>query len=605
VSSFGISGTNAHIIIEQAPEERAGTARTGEAPAVGGRALWALSARDETALRAQAEALHRRLKDGSGWHRAEVARSLAETRSLWEQRAVVLGDSDGELLAALAAFGRGEASPAVVTGSAARAGGTAFLFTGQGAQRAGMGRELYAASTVFAAALDEACAALDPHLDRPLRDVMFAEDESLLHETRYTQPALFALETALYRLLAQHGLVPDAVAGHSVGELAAAHAAGVLDLADAATLVAARGRLMQAARPGGAMIAVQAAETEVAAELRPYADRLALAAVNGPSSVVISGDAEAAEAVAARWRERGARTRRLRVSHAFHSPHMSGILDAFRSVAEKLTYRAPRIPVVSTLTGRLAADDDLVTADYWVRQLRHAVRFADATRTLERDEGVTVFVEVGPDAVLTAMAGASLSSDASAAVALLRAGHPEVTTLTAGLARAHTAGAPLDLASLHPGTGHIDLPTYPFQRSRHWLAPSTAGGEQAAAGVTVLGHPLLGGAVEQATGGVTFVGELSLATHPWLADHAIRGTVVLPATAYIEMALYAADFTGGAEVEELTLTQPLALEPGDSVRVQLTVGAADAAGRRALDVHTRRDGDWILHATGSVAEAAA
>ncbi|MFD8685178.1 type I polyketide synthase, partial [Streptomyces sp. NPDC059641] len=605
VSSFGISGTNAHIIIEQAPEERDGTARTGEAPAVGGRALWALSARDETALRAQAETLHRRLKDEPGWHRAEVARSLAETRSLWEQRAVVLGDSDGELLAALAAFGRGEASPSVVTGSAARAGGTAFLFTGQGAQRAGMGRELYAASTVFAAALDEACAALDPHLDRPLRDVMFAEDESLLHETRYTQPALFALETALYRLLAQHGLVPDAVAGHSVGELAAAHAAGVLDLADAATLVAARGRLMQAARPGGAMIAVQAAEAEVAAELRPYADRLALAAVNGPSSVVISGDAEAAEAVAARWRERGARTRRLRVSHAFHSPHMSGILDAFRSVAEKLTYRAPRIPVVSTLTGRLAADDDLVTADYWVRQLRHAVRFADATRTLERDEGVTVFVEVGPDAVLTAMAGASLSSDASAAVALLRAGHPEVTTLTAGLARAHTAGAPLDLASLHPGTGHIDLPTYPFQRSRHWLAPSTADGEQAAAGVTVLGHPLLGGAVEQATGGVTFVGKLSLATHPWLADHAIRGTVVLPATAYIEMALYAADFTGGAEVEELTLTQPLALEPGDSVRVQLTVGAADAAGRRALDVHTRRDGDWVLHATGSVTEAAA
>ncbi|MFC8715669.1 SDR family NAD(P)-dependent oxidoreductase, partial [Streptomyces sp. NPDC057197] len=605
ISSFGISGTNAHIIIEQAPEERDGTARTGEAPAVGGRALWALSARDETALRAQAETLYRRLKDEPGWHRAEVARALAETRSLWEQRAVVLGDSDGELLAALAAFGRGEASPSVVVGSAARAGGTAFLFTGQGAQRAGMGRELYAASTVFAAALDEACAALDPHLDRPLRDVMFAEDESLLHETRYTQPALFALETALYRLLAQHGLVPDAVAGHSVGELAAAHAAGVLDLADAATLVAARGRLMQAARPGGAMIAVQAAEAEVAAELRPYADRLALAAVNGPSSVVISGDTEAAEAVAARWRERGARTRRLRVSHAFHSPHMSGILDAFRSVAEKLTYRAPRIPVVSTLTGRLAADDDLVTADYWVRQLRHAVRFADATRTLERDEGVTVFVEVGPDAVLTAMAGASLSSDASAAVALLRAGHPEVTTLTAGLARAHTAGAPLDLASLHPGTGHIDLPTYPFQRSRHWLAPSTADGEQAAAGVTVLGHPLLGGAVEQATGGVTFVGELSLATHPWLADHAIRGTVVLPATAYIEMALYAADFTGGAEVEELTLTQPLALEPGDCVRVQLTVGAADAAGRRALDVHTRRDGDWVLHATGSVTEAAA
>ncbi|MFF0970824.1 SDR family NAD(P)-dependent oxidoreductase, partial [Streptomyces sp. NPDC003283] len=607
VSSFGISGTNAHIIIEQAPEERDGTARTGEAPAVGGRALWALSARDETALRARAGALHRQLTARPGWHRAEVARSLAETRSLWEQRAVVLGDSDDELLAALAAFGRGETSPAVVAGSAARAGGTAFLFTGQGAQRAGTGRELYAASPVFAAALDEVCAALDPYLDRPLRDVMFAEEEPLLHElheTRYTQPALFALETALHRLLAQHGLVPDAVAGHSVGELAAAHAAGVLSLADAAALVAARGRLMQAARPGGAMIAVQAAEAEIAADLRPYADRLALAAVNGPSSVVISGDAEAAEAVAARWRERGAMTRRLRVSHAFHSPHMSGILDAFRSVAEKLTYRAPRIPVVSTLTGRLAAGDDLVTADYWVRQLRHAVRFADATRTLERDEGVTVFVEVGPDAVLTAMAGACLTSDASAAVALLRAGRPEVTALTAGLARAHTAGAPLDLASLHPGTGHIDLPTYPFQRSRHWLAPSTADGERAAAGVTVLGHPLLGGAVEQATGGVTFVGELSLATHPWLADHAIRGTVVLPATAYIEMALYAADFTGCAEVEELTLTQPLMLEPDDSVRVQLTVGAPDPAGRRALDVHTRRDGDWVLHATGGLAEAA-
>ncbi|MFD7342643.1 SDR family NAD(P)-dependent oxidoreductase, partial [Streptomyces violascens] len=604
ISSFGISGTNAHVIIEEAPEDQGGLTDACESPAIGGRALWALSARDETALRTQAEALHRQLTVRPGWHGAEVARSLADTRSLWEQRAVVVGDRDDELLTALAAFSRGENTPGVVTGSALRAGRTAFLFTGQGAQRAGMGRELYEASAVFAAALDEVCAALDPHLEHPLRDVMFAEDDSRLHETRYTQPALFALETALHRLVAHHGLAPDAVAGHSVGELAAAHAAGVLSLADAAALVAARGRLMQAAQSGGAMIAIQATEAEVAADLRPHDGQLALAAVNGPSSVVISGDADAAEAVAARWQERGARTRRLRVSHAFHSPHMTEILDEFRVVAQELTYHAPRIPIVSTLTGRLATGDDLVTADYWVRQLRHAVRFADATRTLERDEGVTVFVEVGPDAALTAMVGASLTSDASAAVALLRAGHAEVTTLTAGLARAHTVGAPLDLASLHPGTGHTDLPTYPFQYTRYWLTPSTGGGERAAAGVTALGHPLLGGAVEQATGGATLVGELSLSTHPWLADHAIRDTVVLPATAYIEMALYAADFTDCAEVEELTLTQPLALEQGYAVQVQLTVGDADPAGKRTLDVHTRRDDTWILHATGWLAEAA-
>ncbi|MEV5197266.1 SDR family NAD(P)-dependent oxidoreductase [Streptomyces clavifer] len=637
VSAFGISGTNAHVIVEQ-PENDTPD-RPDDTPAhprddttTGSRtpALWALSAPDRAALSAQAEALRTHLDDRpelGAQDIADIGFSLATSRATWPERAVVTGTATAELLDGLDALRRTTDAPNLVTGSAARAGRTAFLFTGQGSQYPGMGRELYESRSEFATALDEVCAALDPHLDlgRPLRDVMFTDTgtgtdtgtdadaggsgAALLHETRATQPALFALEVALHRTLQAHGLVPDAVAGHSIGELAAAHVAGVLSLDDAATLVAARGRLMQAAVPGGAMLAIQAAESEVAETLTPYAGRLTLAAVNGPDAVVISGDADAADTLAALWRERGRRTRRLTVSHAFHSPHMDTILDEFRTVAEGLTYHAPLLQVVSTLTGRPATGDDLVTPDYWVRQIREAVRFLDATRTLE-DEGVTVFVEVGPDAVLTAMADGAFLAGTSQAVALQRAGRPQGTALTTGLARAHTLGAPLDLASLFPGASRVELPTYAFRRSHYWLRPRTRT-DARGLGLDPAGHPLLATTVDLAEGeGLVLTSSLSLTDHPWLADHRIHGTVLVPATAFIELASAAGRTAGTEHLLELTLEAPLALPEQRPVRVQVAVSAPDTTGTRSFTVHSRPETDdeqttWTRHVSGALADTPA
>ncbi|WP_455568164.1 SDR family NAD(P)-dependent oxidoreductase, partial [Streptomyces omiyaensis] len=620
VSSFGISGTNAHVIIEQAPDTPARPATPAPerpTPARPGTPVpWALSAPDRPALAAQAARLHDHLAAHPGLDPAGIGLSLATTRATWPERAVVTGTTTAELLAGLDTLRRDPAAdtPQLVTGSAARAGRTAFLFTGQGAQYPGMGRELYAAHPVFAAALDRVCTALDAHLDldRPLREVVFDDapaetgTTAPLHETRTTQPALFALEVALHALLQAHGLTPDAVAGHSIGELAAAHVAGVLTLDDAAALVAARGRLMQAATPGGAMVALQAGEDETAQTLAPYTGRLAVAAVNGPDAVVVSGDADAAEELAALWRERGRKTRRLTVSHAFHSPHMDTVLDEFRTVAEGLTYHPPRLQVVSTVTGRTATGDDLLTPDYWVRQIRGTVRFLDATRTLE-DEGVTTFVEIGPDAVLTAMAAGSFRTDTSRAVALQRAGRPQNTTLAAGLARAHTLGAPLDLASFFPTATPAELPTYAFTRSHYWLRPE-ARTDARSLGLDPAGHPLLATAVDLADReGLVLTSRLSTAGHPWLADHRIQGTVLVPATAFVELATAAGRTAGAEHLVELTLETPLVLpEERGAVRVQVAVAPPDPSGLRTFTVHSRPDTDddtrtaWTRHASGAL-----
>ncbi|MFJ7208098.1 SDR family NAD(P)-dependent oxidoreductase [Streptomyces sp. NPDC098789] len=627
VSSFGVSGTNAHVIIEQAPELEPAP-EVAPAVAVPAVVPWVLSGRGAEGLRGQAAGLSSRVEGDAALFPVDVGWSLAAGRAEFDHRAVVIGGGLEELAVGAAGLARGESVPGVVVGPGAVAGGgrVAVLFSGQGSQRVGMGRELYERFPVFAAAFDEVCAVLDRelsgHVVGGVREVVFGEGgaEGALDETVFTQAGLFAVEWALFRLVESWGVRPEFVGGHSIGELVAACVAGVWSLEDAARLVAARGRLMQALPVGGAMVAVQASEADVVELLADYGSRVSVAAVNGPSSVVVSGDEDVVVEVAAALKSQGRKTKRLVVSHAFHSPRMDAMLEEFREVAKGLTYGPPRMPVVSNVTGTVATPDELCSPEYWVRHVRGAVRFADGAQAL-RTQGVSVFVELGPEGVLSAM-GAECVPD-GVFVPVLRSGRGEERSFIAGVARAWTHGVPVDWTRAFEGTGasRVDLPTYAFQRQRYWLENGPqSGGDVTSVGLAFADHPLLGAAVDLAgRDGAVYTARLSLKTHPWLADHRIGDVVVLPGSALVDVLTHVGEHVNAPVVDELDICAPITFPAAGSTTIQLSVDAPEAdERRRPVRVHSRitteadtgtgtgtgtgidRDG-WTEHATATLA----
>ncbi|GAA2808037.1 type I polyketide synthase [Crossiella cryophila] len=603
ISAFGISGTNAHMIVEQAPTAEPAPAAepVDEAPIV----PWVLSGHTEAALRAQAESLAEAV---AGQRPADVAWSLVSTRARLARRAAVIGSEADELIAGLRAIAAGESIPGVVTGSAL-SGKTAFVFPGQGAQRAAMGAELYRRFPAFAAAYDAVCAHLDPLLPRPLREITFAAKDTpeaeLLNQIGFTQPALFAFQVALYRLVESWGVTPNYVLGYSTGELAAAHVAGVWSLPDACSLVAARGLLMQSLPPGGAMLAVRASEQDLLPLLENREHELVAGLVNGPNSVILSGTVAAIEEVTDTLLAQGREVKRLVMEHAYHSPLMEPMLAEFAEVAGRATAREPEIGLVSNVTGGLISAE-VCDPGYWVSHVRSTVRFAAGVDTL-LEAGVTKFLELGPDGSGAAMVGDCVADARQrvAVVAAQRRDRPEAEAVLTGLAEAHAHGIEVDWPAVFAGTDlrPVDLPTYPFQHSRYWVTPRGADGALELAPLThpwLIVEPALAGGLGQ-----VLAGRLSVPEHPWLGDHVVHGHIVLAGTGLMELAIAAAHRLGLAQVNSLVMIAPMMLPETSSVRVQVAIGPA-VDGRHPIAIHSRPSGadhEWTLHAAGELDSA--
>ncbi|MFD8203193.1 type I polyketide synthase, partial [Streptomyces sp. NPDC059701] len=604
VSSFGLSGTNAHIILEQAPAPTADEKPTAvvEPPVV---LPWVVSGKSEAALRAQAGRLASFVRDRAGLSPVDVGLSLVTTRSVFEHRAVVLDGAKG-----LGALAEGRETAGVVRGRAGGSDGRAvFVFPGQGSQWAGMAAELLESSPVFAERMAECAMALDAFVDWSLTDVLREADaEAWLGQVDVVQPVLWAVMVSLAEVWRSYGVEPAAVIGHSQGEIAAACVAGALSLQDAAKVVALRSKAIRALSGRGGMVSVSLSAGEVGERLSAWGGRLSVAAVNGPAVVVVSGDADALDELLAACEAEGVRARRVAVDYASHCAHVEEIEDVLLRELAGIAPQPSTVPFYSTVTAGVV-DTSSLDAGYWYRNLRQTVRFADTLRAL-LDDGFRLFVESSAHPVLTMGVEQTAETHINTpvtAVGSLRRGEGGLTRFLTSAAEAFVGGAAVDWAGVFSGTGarRVDLPTYAFQRQRFWLESEAVGaGDVRSVGLVSADHPLLGAAVSlPASGGVLLTGRLSLRSHGWLADHAVAGVALLPGTAFVELALRAGDAVGCDRVEELTLEAPLVLPQDGAVSVQVHVDGPGESGRRSVSVYSQTDGDsWTRHALGTLAD---
>ncbi|WP_229358004.1 type I polyketide synthase, partial [Streptomyces sp. UNOB3_S3] len=596
VSSFGISGTNVHVILEQAPAD-AETPDQSVPKAPAGTVPWLLSARSERGLRGQARALLAHLERHPDANPLDLAFSLATRRSTLEHRAVVVGAGHERLTERLRALAEGEPATGTVHGgfTGSRERKAVFVFPGQGSQWAGMGTELLGTSTVFADRIAACERALAPYTDWSLTAVLRGDaDAPGLDRVDVAQPALWAVMVSLAEVWRAHGVRPAAVLGHSQGEIAAACVAGALSLEDGAKVVALRSQAIAKELSGhGGMASVTAPHADVTERLAPWGDKLSVAAVNGPSTVVVSGDDTALDELLAACAADGVRAKRIPVDYASHSAQVERIHDTLLADLDGLTPVPGDVPFFSTVTGDWLGDDDRPDAAYWYRNLRRTVRLEDALRALLA-QGHDVFVECSPHPVLT-MGVEDTVADAEAdavAIGLLRRDDGGAERMLTSLAEAHVHGLPVDWTGAVEGGRPVELPTYAFQRERFWLEPA---GHADPAG--------LGTAVALAADGAVLTGTVGLASHPWLAGHTVHGVTVVPGTLLLEWAVRAGDEAGRATVHELTEHTPVVLPEQGTVSVQVAVGAADGDGLCPVTVHTRpggTDAPWTRNATGAL-----
>ncbi|UFS98476.1 SDR family NAD(P)-dependent oxidoreductase [Nocardia huaxiensis] len=607
VSSFGVSGTNAHVILEQAPAPDPVEAETSN-PASGS-VPWVLSARSREALAAQAHSLSRFAAANPSADVAAVASALLRTRSRFEHRAVVIGTNLDELVSGVAAVADSRSAPGVVEGVAGN-GKTVFVFPGQGAQWLGMGRELLDTAPVFAQAIGDCEQAFAPLVDWSLSQVLReAPGAPPLDRVDVVQPVLFAVMVSLARLWQSMGVEPAAVVGHSQGEIAAAHIAGGLSLQDAARVVVCRSRLvLRELAGGGGMATVSLPVDAVRARLADADPGLGVAAVNGPGSVVVSGAAGALDGFLRACESDGVQVRRIAVDYASHSPMVEVLRETLLSELADIAPRSANIPFYSTVTAAQADTKDLDAA-YWYANLRETVRLEQTTRLL-LETGHSVFIEVSPHPVLTiGLQGTCEEAGDRGAEAVivgsLRRDHGTLTDFSAALARVFVSGGAVEWSRTLPerGAHSVDLPTYAFQRQRYWLEPDIAGGDVTGFGLDDAAHPLLSAVVELPEhDGWVFTGRLSLRTHPWLADHTVAGVALLPGTAFVELAVRAAGEIGCGGVRELTLLSPLVLPEHGAVSLQVRVSAADETGAHTISITSRDEsGTRVLHGQGTLA----